>query len=367
MRTPTVLVLIFSLLAAAAAFGQQERKISKKKDEDKEPVTQTLPLLKDPPQAIAAETAELVFHVSPLSSKGLLSQQVRDALKSLFNENHGAAIVKLRAFVAGSGDLRRVQTLVSEILTDHKLNLPALSTIQAGALPLEGAQVVIESIAEEKKSVNPAGLAFFSGQQAKDVRASMAQLQSAVAAAGVDPALVLRATCFLSSLDDAQTARELMHAAFPGSAGDVVQLQRFEAAPLAECEAVGRLDRAPAQAVVLMNPPGLAKNANYSQIALVNSPKIVLSGTQMAFGEQDRDLRLAFERLGKELAPLGASYKDVFWSSTYPLTRAIADKVRAIRFDYFNHARPPASTFLLFEGLPSLDATVAIEAMAAPM
>src|ERR1700691_6140709 len=88
-----------------------------KKKTNEEPVTQTLPVLKDPPGAISAETARLVFHVSPLSSKGLLSQQVRDALKALLAENHNATVVKLRAFVAGSGDLRRVQQIVSEVFT----------------------------------------------------------------------------------------------------------------------------------------------------------------------------------------------------------------------------------------------------------
>src|ERR1700685_683713 len=149
--------LICLFIPALALWSQDERKI--KKTEDKEPITQTLPLLKDPPPAIASETGALVFHVSALSGKGLLSQQVRDALKSLFSENHGAQIIKLRAFVAGSGDLRRVQTLVSEVFTEHKMNLPVLSTIQAGGLPADGAQVVIESIAAEKKTVNPNGLA----------------------------------------------------------------------------------------------------------------------------------------------------------------------------------------------------------------
>ena len=111
MRTPIALICV--LVPALTLFGQEERKVKKTVD-GKEPVTQTLPLLKDPPPGIASETGALVFHVSALSSKGLLTQQVRDALKSLFNENHGAQIVKLRAFVAGSGDLRRVQTILSD-------------------------------------------------------------------------------------------------------------------------------------------------------------------------------------------------------------------------------------------------------------
>ena len=97
----------------------------------------------------------------------------------------------------------------------------------------------------------------------------------------------------------------------------------------------------------------------------MGSSKIVFSGTQMAFGDQDKDVRLAFDRLRKALETQSAGYKDVFWSGVYPMTKGIADKFRAARFDYFDRAHPPASTLLLFEGLPSLDATVAVEVAAA--
>lgn len=360
MRIVPILLLTVAL---GLNLEGQGKKRKKKSTEDE--VTQTLPVLKDPPQAVSAETAKLIFHVSPLSGKGLLTQQVKDALKALFQENHTASIVKLRAFVAGSGDLRRVQQLVSEVFTDRKQSLPALSTIQVGALPMDGAQVVIESIGVERRAVNPSGLAFFSGQQTKEARLSIAQLESAVKSAHVKPADVLRATCFLSSLEELSTARTALSAAFPEAALNFVQLQRDALQPLAECEAIGRLSSAPAAAVELVNPPQLTVNPNYSQIALVNAPKIVLTGTQMAFGEQEADVRLAFERLGKALDPLGVSYKDVFWSSTYPLTRTVTDRVRAIRFQFLDQAHPPASTLIAFEGLPSLDARVAIEVVAA--
>lgn len=354
------LLLLGVLILSFAAPAQR-----KKKKGDEDPVTQTLPILKDPPAASEGETQRLVFHVSPLSSKGLLSQQVRDGLKELLKSNHGAVIVKLRAFVAGSGDLRRVQAIVSEVFTEHKMNLPALSTIQAGGLPMEGAQVVLESVAEEKRVMNPNGLAFFAGQQAKDVKTAISQLEKAAVGGGVRAAEVLRSTCFLSSLDDVPTGRRLLGAAFPAAVVNFVQTQRLALEPVAECEAVGRLDQAPKAPVVFLNPPGLTQNPNYSQIALVNAPKLVFSGSQLAFGEQDRDIRLAFDHLGKDIEPLGAGFHDVFWTSVYPTTLPVANAVRAARFDYFDKSRPPASTFLQFEGLPSLDATVGMEVIAA--
>ncbi len=213
--------------------------------------------------------------------------------------------------------------------------------------------------------MNPQGLAFFSGQQNKNVSQAVNQLQTAVKAAQVKPESVLRATCFLSSLDDVQTARAAIANAFPAAAADYIQLQRAALEPLAECEAVGRLDAPPASPVVFLNPAGLSVSPNYSQIALVNASKIVFSGAQMAFRDQDGDIRLALGRMQKALEALGVTYKDVFWSSTYPLTRPVADKVRSIRFEFFDHSRPPASTMLLFEGLPSLDASVAFEVIAA--
>ena len=82
--------------------------------------------------------------MTPLSAKGLLSQQTRDALKGLLHSSHGT-IVKLRAFVAGSGDLRRVGEIAGEMFLEKHMPLPALTVVQVGALPLEGAQVVMEA------------------------------------------------------------------------------------------------------------------------------------------------------------------------------------------------------------------------------
>ena len=151
------------LLALAGALAVTLSSWGKKKKEEE---TQVLQLPKDPPSAITVETRRLVFHVTPLSAKGLLSQQTRDALKWLLHSTNGAAVVKLRAFVAGSGDLRRVRELVAETFTEHRLALPVLSVVQVGALPLEAAQVVLEATAVAKKDVNQYGLVYISGQGA---------------------------------------------------------------------------------------------------------------------------------------------------------------------------------------------------------
>src|SRR3954451_3235618 len=135
------------LLAAIVVFafgaGSCLWSAPKKKKKNEEEITQTLEEPKDPPSAVVVDASRLTYFVSPLSAKGLLSQQVRDALKNLLGQVHGAQIMKIRAFVAGSGDLRRVPALTSEIFTDKKLPLPAVTVVQVGALPLTGAQVVL--------------------------------------------------------------------------------------------------------------------------------------------------------------------------------------------------------------------------------
>src|SRR5438477_6374973 len=125
------LTCALSLLLAAP----QQRK--KKKEEE----TQTLQVPKELPGAVVGDTRRLTFHVTPLSAKGLLSQQIRDALKAVARDAGSETVLQIRAFVAGSGDLRRVRDLVSEFFTDHRQPLPSLSLIQSGGLPMEGAQV----------------------------------------------------------------------------------------------------------------------------------------------------------------------------------------------------------------------------------
>ncbi len=153
----------FPLVAAACALALVASPEQRKKKEEE---TQTLQLPKELPTAITGDTRHLNFLVTPLSSKGLLSQQVRDGLKALAHLAGGDRVLKIRAFVAGSGDLRRVRDLVSEDLTDRKQPLPVLSLIQSGGLPMEGAQVEMEGIVlAERSEPQWAGVTVRGGRQ----------------------------------------------------------------------------------------------------------------------------------------------------------------------------------------------------------
>lgn len=346
----------------------------KKKDED---FTQKLEVLPDPPSVLTVETNKLFFVTAPLSGKGLLTQQVKDGLKAILAQTRRLPVVKIRAFVAGTGDMRRIQAIVSEEFSDRKLPLPVLSVVQVGSLPLDGAQVQIEATAVEKKVVNPDGLAFLSGQAATRegplqlhvaplAEESLSNLRKAADATGAGAENILRLTCFLTSLDDVSEVRASAAKHFPAAQQVFVQTQRSPAATLVECEAVARLKKRPARPVEFVNPAGLAKSNMYSQAALIGAPQVVLAGSQLAFRYSEDDARLAFQRLDRTLAAAKSSLKHAVMVNTYPLSPLLMDLVRKVRFDYLNPAHPPASTMLPVEGLPAMDGAFALEVVALP-
>ena len=368
MRTLVCLLIVLSL--ASPLLAQKKKKAKKEQPE----ITQTLEALPEPPTAIAAETSRLSFAVSPLSSKGLLSQQTRDALKAVRGAAHGGVIVKLRAFVAGTGDLRRIPSIVSEMLTEAHQPLPAVSTVLVGALPLEGAQVQFEATYLDKKPVNPAGLAFISGQL---VRAtvdkprplvevfgeSLSNLQTAAKSAEAN---MLRVTCYVSQLESVPDLESRLNGAFPNAVHTLIQLQRVTGPSLTECEGTGRLTTPPATPVEFLNPPNLTPSPAYTQVVKVNAPKIIFTTIQQSFGLDQPAMRLMMDRLKKMLGSTNATFDQIAVAHIYSLTGPATEGFRAVRGSYYNAKTPPASTLLVFEGLPSNDATLGVDLIAIP-
>src|SRR6185312_3266869 len=146
-----VRLCFLAILAAALGLAQ-------KTQQDK--LSQTLKVPEDPPLVAIGETSHLTFQVSPLSGKGLLSEQTRDAIKAILKINGKSPIVHIRAFSAGNGDLRRIPQIVADELEDKHWPLPSISVVQAGDLTLNNAQVVLETISVSKKEVSQEGLTF---------------------------------------------------------------------------------------------------------------------------------------------------------------------------------------------------------------
>jgi len=254
--------------------------------------TETLNLPKDPPLVAIGETARLVFHVSPLSSQGLLSQQVRDALKAVLKMNGGAQLVHIRAFSAGNGDVRRIPQIVSDVLGSKHEPLPSVSVLQVGALPMEDAQVVLETVSVGKKEVNKDGVSFYSAETAAATEPAnepamplkpllQKALDRLAAKMGGKPALSV--TCFASEMEGAQELLHMVASAFPGAAVNLVQPRRLAWQTEASCEGVSR----GASGI------GVARTA--------------FSGTQVAFGAQEKDAAVAIQRLDRALGEAGAA------------------------------------------------------------
>jgi enamine deaminase RidA (YjgF/YER057c/UK114 family) len=361
-------------LVALAAGEVPGSPFQKKK---KEAQTQILQIPKELPGAVEADTRRLTFYVTPLSAKGLLSQQIHDAVGALLRRAGNDTILKIRAFVAGPGDVRRVRDMVSALFTERQKPLPALSLIRSGGLPLEGAQVVLEAIASAGKPLKQNGLAFVSAQTAMSANPldpveplmakSIESLRQAVRVAGAASGDVARVTCFASSFDNFQAWRALVESEYPRAAVDFVRPQRSPGRAMAACEAVARLssDPGPLRMVAMEGSvAGVPAEPGQSQIALVGARRVVLTGTQVAFGFEEKDAHLAFERLQKELEQSGSSMRNVAFAHYYPLAQSIAAQVRRVRRDFFDNAHPPAGSMLQFEGLTSMDAGFAVDVVA---
>jgi hypothetical protein len=310
---------------------------AKKKNSDE--TTQSLDVPKELPMVAVGETSHLVFHVSPLSARGLLSQQTRDALKALFKENGGAQIVHIRAFVAGSGDARRVSQIVSDVFSDKKMALPSLSVAQVGGLPLENAQVLLETVASAKREVSPEGLVFIPGQTmtapggASPARPLLEKSLNAlkVKLANAKP---LAVTCFVSQMNDPAGLLSDISSRLPGAAVSLVQSQRAPWEAMASCEAAGR---------------GGPKKAD----------RLAFSGTQISFGYGEKDAARAFERLQHDLAAAAGASSTFVAAHIYALSAPVADMARKFC---------PASgalTILPFDGVAAMDAGFAVDAVAA--
>ena len=70
----------------------------------------------------------------------------------------------------------------------------------------------------------------------------------------------------------------------------------------------------------------------------------------------------AFERLEKALNSVGAQLSDTSGDAVYPLSgTAVRSSPEGSSSSSYNGKKPPASTLLIFEGLPSLDALFGLE------
>ncbi|HVW10683.1 MAG TPA: hypothetical protein VHC90_18975 [Bryobacteraceae bacterium] len=271
--------------------------LAQKTQQDK--LSQTLKLPEDPPLVAVGETGRLTFQVSPLSGKGLLSEQTREALKAILKLNGNSPIIHIRAFSAGSGDLRRIPQIVADVLGDKHWPLPSISVIQAGALAQDDAQVVLEAVSQSKKEVSKEGLTFLPAETVtaeKPDSPVKPLLQKAIdQLAGKISGQPAAVTCYVSMFENGQDLLRMVQARFAGAAVNLVQPRRLPWRTAAACEGVARTG--------------------------TSATRLAFSGTQVAFGPEEKDAALAAERLDRALAEAGASAtKDAALVRFYILT-----------------------------------------------
>jgi enamine deaminase RidA (YjgF/YER057c/UK114 family) len=294
-----------------------------KKDKKAELPNQALEPLPRLPLILPADGTKLSFLSAPLTNNGLLSQQTRDELKWMIAQAHGGQFVRIRAFVAGSGDLRRIPQLVSEAFSDKHLSLPVVVTLQVGGLPLEGAQVQLEATLQQTRPINPGGVRF-AAFEAESSAAALAELKQA--------GELLQATCYVPSVEGRA----------PAEGAVWIQPQRLPNQTTTWCEGAVRL-AAPA----------------------VPAQALVFTSAQLAFSYSEDDARLAYERLEKTLKSANSTLKNAVFLSFYPLSSQLAELARRTGTPYLDPSREPAGVRkIVFEGLPAMDGSFAIEAVA---
>jgi enamine deaminase RidA (YjgF/YER057c/UK114 family) len=132
----------------------------------------------------------------------------------------------------------------------------------------------------------------------------------------------------------------------------LVQIRRDSIGDSALCEGIAALDKVPDRS------PSFAGES----VALVGPVRLVLTGAQLAFGREESDVRLAVDRLGKVLEGVGANWKSVTTLDTYSLFSAMTERFSAVRKNVIGGEA--VNTVLVFEGLPSVDALLGVDAVA---
>lgn len=324
-----------------------------RKKKEEEPKPQVLPLPRELPRAVSAVTSSLSFKVTPLLTTGHLSSQIHDALNDLIRGTKGSAIIKLRAFVAGAGDSRRVQQLVSDMFTDKKLPLPALTIVQVGALGKDASAVVIEAIVSGRQAVNPNGLAFIARQSAATLPEALAKMNETVGAAHLAAANLVSATCFTDRLAGYDAERQALASAFPNAAVNLVQALRDPLDTKTTCQGIAQL------------PPGAAPSpGNNANVTFVTSPQIVFTGLQLSFGAYLDDADSALSRMQHDVQTVHADVRNTVLMNAFSIDPAAASAIEE-RMPKFNF---PQNTLTVqpVQGLPSLDASLGLEAVLAP-
>ena len=119
-------------------------------------------------------------------------------------------------------------------------------------------------------------------------------------------------------------------------------------------------------------PEGLAPGPGYSHavtgrgrwVATAGQVALDDAGKLVGAGDLEAQARQVFANLDRALAAAGASFADVIKLNFYLTDITLLPAVRAVRDEYIDTARPPASTAVQVSALAMPDLMIEIEAWA---
>jgi enamine deaminase RidA (YjgF/YER057c/UK114 family) len=123
------------------------------------------------------------------------------------------------------------------------------------------------------------------------------------------------------------------------------------------------------------SPPTLPAPNGYSHVASIppgsrlvwtsGQVPITRAGTVVSAGDWEAQTRLVMQNVGAALAAGGATWDDVFKLTIFVVDISALSTVRAVRDEFVNTERPPASSLVQVAGLFRPDILIEIEAVAA--
>jgi enamine deaminase RidA (YjgF/YER057c/UK114 family) len=313
--------------------------------------------------AVEAETMRLEFHASAPLTTGSAEDQARTGLARIVRETGRGRLVAIRVFAASADDLVAARRAIESVMSVEKRALPVLSLVRVVAFPGAGQRVQLEWAAEGQGAVNPHGLVFLAGLAAPTGERTFAGLARVAAEAGLRSEDVTRVSCFYEAADQLAGAKEAAARTFPRADAAFVQSTVADSGALVECEGVGRSSTT-SERIRYVNLPGTTPSPYFSRATVTSARTLIFTGVEMVLGAADPDIRDALDRLKKSVETRGGTLPDVVMSDNYWVTPAARDRVRAMRPSYFGTS-VPASTGVVFAGLPSTGATAGIEIIVA--
>ena len=124
---------------------------------------------------------------------------------------------------------------------------------------------------------------------------------------------------------------------------------------------------------VSFSPDDLPPPAGYSHAVSVPAGRLVWVSGQLGVGVDggvppgsgwEEQTRLAFENVGRALRAAGAAWPDVVKLTLFVLDLSELARIRAVRDEFVDTARPPTSSLIQVAGLVRPGALIEIEAVA---